>query len=131
MQNISLDPESVERLVALAEAARQRAYAPFSRYRVGAALLAVDGQVFSGCNVENASYGATICAERVAACTAIAEGNRQWRCITIATAGGAAPCGICRQFLAEFAPDLTIILFDCESRTSRAYSLGQLLPEPF
>jgi cytidine deaminase len=120
-----------ERLAARAIEAGKGAYAPYSRYQVGAALLSSDGQIFTGCNVENASYGATICAERVAASSAIAAGRHSWQAIAIATQGGAAPCGICRQFLFEFAPQLTVLLVDSRTTQFRETSLQKLLPDGF
>jgi cytidine deaminase len=125
-----------QRLITAAVAAREQAYAPFSRFRVGAALLtgelaAGEPQIFVGCNVENASYGATICAERVAGGAAIAAGQRVWSGMAIATRGGAAPCGLCRQFLVEFAPHMEIILFDVDQRTCRRRVLADLLPDYF
>lgn len=125
-----------QRLIAAAVAAREQAYAPFSRFRVGAALLtgepaAGEPQIFGGCNVENASYGATICAERVAGGAAIAAGQRVWSGMAIATRGGAAPCGVCRQFLVEFAPQMEIILVDVDQRTCRRRVLADLLPDHF
>ena len=81
-----------------------RAYAPYSHFQVGAALLSECGTIVTGCNVENCSYGLTICAERNAATSAVTQGLMRWKAIAIATVGGVAPCGACRQFLAEFAP---------------------------
>lgn len=116
-------------------AARENAYAPYSGYRVGAALLAEDGRIFTGCNMENASYGATLCAERNAFAAAINAGARRFKAIAIA--GGkeaadaaASPCGICRQVMAEFcAADFKIILGNEE--TLEEYILEQLLPLSF
>ncbi|MEO5618010.1 MAG: cytidine deaminase, partial [Candidatus Eisenbacteria bacterium] len=98
-------------LMARAELARESAYAPYSRFHVGAALLTADGRVFEGCNIENASFGLSICAERNAIWKAISEGVRHFESIAV-TAGpkhGASPCGACRQVLHEFAPQLWVI----------------------
>mgnify|MGYP005849738415 CR=1 FL=1 len=117
------------RLVEAAQGARQRAYAPYSHYRVGAALLGQSGAVYTGCNVENASYGASICAERTAAVKAISEGERTFVAIAVVTANGGTPCGICRQFLSEFAPDLRVIIADAEGRVHSESALADLLPD--
>jgi cytidine deaminase len=119
-------------LIAAALAARQRAYAPYSRFQVGAALLSAAGETFLGCNVENVSYGLTQCAERTALTAAIAAGQREFTALAIASAGGVTPCGACRQVLAEFCPELTILLVDAEQpdRIARA-SLAELLPARF
>ncbi len=112
--------------------ARKNAYVPFSGFKVGAALLTEDGSVYTGVNVENSSYGATICAERTAFVKAISEGQRKFRAIAV-TAGDeqeSLPCGICRQFMYEFAPDMEIITgTDVEQLNVR--TLEQLLPDGF
>ncbi|HET9328343.1 MAG TPA: cytidine deaminase [Candidatus Eisenbacteria bacterium] len=120
------------RLMAEADRARRRAHAPYSGFAVGAALLAEDGRVFVGVNVENASYGLTVCAERVALWKAVSEGARTFTALAVAgpPRRSASPCGACRQTLAEFAPELRVIWRDAAGRrTSR--SLGQLLPHAF
>ncbi|WP_376793200.1 cytidine deaminase [Thermoflexus sp.] len=117
-------------LVELALRMRERAYAPYSGYRVGAALLSASGQVFTGCNVENAVYPLGLCAERVAVFKAISEGEHRFTVIAIATENGGTPCGACRQVLSEFAPDLRILLVDAKGEV-RETSLRSLLPEPF
>ncbi len=117
-------------LVELAMRMRERAYAPYSGYRVGAALLGASGQVFTGCNVENAVYPLGLCAERVAVFKAISEGEYGFTAIAIATENGGTPCGACRQVLSEFAPDLRILLVDAKGEV-RETSLRRLLPEPF
>jgi cytidine deaminase len=119
--------------LALAQAARQarqRAYAPYSHYQVGAALLAEDGTIYHGCNVENAAYPATICAERVAVTKAVSDGQRHFTAIAIATNNGGSPCGICRQVMFEFAPTLLVLLVDDEHITAE-YRLSDLLPDGF
>lgn len=123
-------------LLDAALAARKNAYAPYSGYRVGAALLAKDGRVFTGSNLENASYGATICAERSAFAAAVSAGVREFSAIAVAGGKGAQadpvapPCGICRQVMAEFcAGDLAVILGD--EKNLKAYSLNEILPLSF
>jgi cytidine deaminase len=117
-------------LVRLAQAAREKAYAPYSGYAVGAALLTAAGQVFTGCNVENAVYPLTLCAERTAVAKAVSEGQREFVSIAIATQNGGSPCGACRQVLHEFAPHLRVLLCDAAGRV-RPFTLDQLLPEAF
>ncbi len=119
------------RLIDAAMTARQRAYSPYSGYAVGAALLTASGAVYSGCNIEIASYGATVCAERTAAFKAVSEGERAWRAIAVVTSNGAAPCGICRQVLYEFAPALTVVVADAQGRVVWEGPLGDLLPQGF
>ena len=112
-------------------AVRKNAYAEYSKFTVGAAVECGDGSIFSGCNVENASYGLTICAERVALCNAVAAGHRKFERIAIATAGGFTPCGACRQFMAEFAADLNVTLIDTSNNSIRVLTLAELLPHGF
>jgi cytidine deaminase len=126
-----LKTDSLEKLVRSATQARDQAYAPHSHFYVGAALLMDDGHIVSGCNVENASYSLSICAERVAAAAAVARGHRSWRAIAIASVGGVMPCGACRQFLAEFGTDITVILVDVIDGSRRTRKLADLLPEAF
>ncbi|MCS6872708.1 MAG: cytidine deaminase [Anaerolineae bacterium] len=126
-----LTPEQRAELIRLALEMRQRAYCPYSSYQVGAALLTEDGALYGGCNVENASYGGTICAERTAVVKAVSEGARRFSAIAVATANGGSPCGICRQFLYEFAPDLYIILVDSTGTVRAEYRLRDLLPDGF
>jgi cytidine deaminase len=120
-----------DRLIETARAAQRRAYCPYSHYQVGAALEAEDGTVFSGCNVENASYGLTICAERAAVCTAVSAGARRFRRIVVATDSEppAPPCGACRQVLAEFGLELEVEAIG--STRSKRWTMRELLPDAF
>src|SRR5436305_8790583 len=119
-------------LVQAAIDVRQQAYAKYSQFLVGAAVLAADGKIYAGCNVENSSYGLTICAERAAVFNAIAAGQRQFQLLAIAAAGGGTPCGACRQVLSEFAPDLPILLIDVDRPNKIVeVNLGELLPQAF
>ena len=117
----------LNQLVESALEAQTRAYAPYSNFFVGAAILCEDGQVFTGCNVENASYGLAICAERSAVCAAIAGGQKRWRAIAVASRGAVTPCGACRQVLHEFGGALEVILVDGESRQVRSRWTAELL----
>ena len=121
-----------EKLVALAKEAMKHAYAPYSQFQVGAALLAKDGRVFTGCNVENASYGATNCAERTAVFKAVSEGCREFEAIAIVASSGdhIPPCGICRQVLAEFMPEGKVIL-DSDEKGMVTYLVRELIPLGF
>jgi cytidine deaminase len=120
-----------EELVGLARECMRRSYSPYSGYRVGAALLCRDGSVVTACNVENVSYGLTMCAERVAVARAVSEGQRDFVAIAITSDGSEAvtPCGACRQVLAEFALDLRVVSQGTGRRRTRI--LRELLPEPF
>lgn len=120
-------------LIEQARAAQLAAYAPYSHYRVGCALETADGTVYTGCNIENASYGATLCAERVAIFKAVSDGHRHFRRIVIATDATtpASPCGLCRQVLGEFCdPEFEVILCGANEQ-ERRFSLAQLFPHPF
>ncbi len=126
-----MDPLPLDRLADLARAMLPRAYAPYSGFRVGAALESRSGAVFTGCNVENSSYGLTICAERAAVARAVAEGHRHFRRLVIATETetAVAPCGACRQVVAEFGTDTEIHSFGRSE--SRRWLLRELIPHTF
>jgi cytidine deaminase len=119
-------------LLDAARAAREHAHAPFSHFKVGAALETEDGRVITGCNVENATYGLTVCAERVAMWKAISEGHRRFRRVAVVadTKEPTPPCGACRQILWEFGGDLEVILGNLHEETGR-HRLRDLLPLPF
>lgn len=118
-------------LFEIAEAQLGKAYVPYSRFHVGAALLTGSGKVYTGVNVENATYGATICAERTASVKAVSEGDMVFNAIAIASSGGTAtPCGICRQFLYEFSNDMDVIVGD-DADHLVVYKLDELLPHGF
>jgi cytidine deaminase len=119
-------------LVVAAAAARLNAFAPYSRFPVGAALEAEDGAIFSGCNIESASYGLTMCAERVAIFKGVSEGRRRFKCVAIVadTKLPTPPCGACRQLLWEFAPNAEVILANLHGVEKR-YTMHELLPEAF
>jgi cytidine deaminase len=119
-----------EDLIALAQDVRRRAYAPYSHFPVGAALLGRSGQVYLGCNVENVSYGLTVCAERVAVFNAVSEGERVFEALAVVTSNGGSPCGACRQVLAEFNAQMTVYVADTEGRY-RTFTVEELLPEAF
>jgi cytidine deaminase len=116
----------------LAKAAAERAYAPYSGFKVGAAVLTESGEVYTGANVENASYGATVCAERAALIKAIYDGHREFAALAVATLSEnpAWPCGICRQFLFEFG-DATRIIVGTDEKHLETHTIGELLPKGF
>lgn len=120
-------------LVEMARKAAQQAYCPYSRFQVGAALLASDGRVFLGCNVENASYGLTICAERSAVCSAMAAGQRHFEAIAVAATRSATPCGACRQVLAELVSPVFRVLVASlvPSEDFQVFVMADLLPHHF
>ncbi len=119
----------VSKLYDVAMRGRENAYAPYSGFSVGAALLAQSGRVYAGCNVENSSYGLTICAERVALCSAVAQGERAFEMMIICADSIVPPCGACLQVMAEFG-DMEIISFDMEGKFQRN-RLSELLPQSF
>jgi cytidine deaminase len=121
---------SREKLVAQAREARQRAYAPYSGYTVGAALLTKSGRIYNGCNVENAVYPLCTCAERVAVVKAVSEGEKEFKALAVATENGGAPCGSCRQTLREFGEDIVVLIADAAG-AYRETTVAELLPDSF
>lgn len=129
-----MTPELEQRLIAEAISARLSAYAPYSEFKVGAALLLADGtSIVTGCNVENASYGLAICAERNAICAAVAAGHQKFLAIAVAASPLASPCGACRQFIVEFGKDIPVISVDPADPQNqiRRWSSGELIPDSF
>jgi cytidine deaminase len=121
--------DKINLLLKEARSAQKRSYSPYSNFRVGAAILTNDGKIFSGCNVENVSYGLSICAERVALFKAVSEGNEKFEAIAISGSSKKAtfPCGACRQVLAEFSKNMKVYL----DNDDKDYQLDILLPHPF
>jgi cytidine deaminase len=132
MGRTALDPAEAESLLEAAREARRDAYAPYSGFGVGAALLDADGRVYRGTNVENASYGLTTCAERSALVSAVSQGVRRFRAIAVAGpgTGPCPPCGSCRQLLHEFEPELAVVVEGADG-AARTMPLSELLPESF
>ncbi len=126
-----------ERLIELAKNAMDNAYAPYSGYKVGAALLCADGSVYTGCNIENAAFSPTVCAERTAIFKAVSEGKREFTAIAVCggkngvITGFFPPCGVCRQVLREFCNEDFVVYLAGAEGTFRTYTLGELLPESF
>ncbi|MEM7456789.1 MAG: cytidine deaminase [Planctomycetota bacterium] len=126
-----------DELISAAIEARQLAYAPYSDFAVGAALLTTDGRLFVGCNVENASYGLAICAERTAICKAVSEGYRKFQTIVVAAVPPSgvthvSPCGACRQFIVEFGTDIEVIAVNADdSSVTKSWKIGELIPDNF
>ena len=120
-----------EKLISEAEKARKNAYAPYSKFSVGAALLSRSGKVYTGANLENSSFGQTVCAERLALYKAVSEGEKNFKKIAIVAPGAkpVTPCGICRQALFEFSPELEVICANLKGRVKK-YTLKELLPHP-
>ena len=127
-----LDAKTERSLVIEARRAAEKAYSPFSKVKVGAAILTSDGQVFSGCNVENSSYGLSICAERTAAVKAVSSGARGFEAVAVVSnlEGLTYPCGACRQFLSEFGSDIIVVVAAKKGKVMH-HGLGELLPETF
>ena len=119
-----------QELIAFAARVRERAYAPYSQYAVGAALLGKSGRVYVGCNVENASYPLCMCAERATVFKAVSEGERNFQALAVVTSNGGSPCGSCRQVLAEFGTDIQVLIASPERLILRM-NLSDLLPLAF
>lgn len=130
MQTI-LTNEQRGKLIELARQAREHAYAPYSGYRVGAALVTPSGKYFTGCNVENAAYPTGTCAERVAVFKAVSEGEQEFAAIAVVTDNGGTPCGACRQVMAEFGLDTLVIIADTHGKVKQETTLEILLPGAF
>ena len=126
-----LSPEQETDLAQRAGQARQWAYAPYSNYQVGAALLTASGKVYDGVNVENAAYPSTICAERTAVVKAVSEGERDFVAIAVSSTNGGSPCGACRQVLAEFGLDTVVLLVDGGDTITARTTMRDLLPHAF
>ena len=126
-----LTDELRSKLVQLAAEARERAYAPYSNYWVGAALMTRSGKFFSGCNVESAAYPTSLCAERVAIFKAVSEGEREFMAIAVVTENGGTPCGACRQVMAEFGLDTVVLIADTQGKLRQEATVAELLPGAF
>jgi cytidine deaminase len=129
-------PKMIDELAHMARTASTRAYAPYSHYPVGAAALSASGKIYTGCNIENASYGLTVCAERVAVWAAVAAGEREIVAVAVSTPNGATPCGACRQVLAEFGPagkgaEREMLVIMVTSKGNQIMPLSELLPHAF
>lgn len=128
---MQLSPDIQKKLIDTAIHARDWAYAPYSKYQVGAALLTASGKIYEGVNIENAVYPLGICAERVAIFKAVSEGERDFAAMAIATANGGMPCGSCRQVMAEFGLTMRVIIVDAEGKIYSESTVKELLPGAF
>ena len=128
---MSIPQTEKQALIDLANTARQRAYAPYSKYHVGAALRTKTGRIFTGVNIENAAYPHTICVERVAIFKAVSEGEKEFEVIAVATDNGGSPCGGCRQVLAEFGLDTLVLIANGAGELLKEMTVKELLPEAF
>ena len=126
-----LTDEGRQNLIQAAIDIRKNAYAPYSRFLVGAALLASSGKIFTGTNVEIAAYPSGICAERVAVFNAVSQGERQFEAIAVVTSNGISPCGACRQVLSEFGLDIVVLMADSQGHLMEEISVKRLLPGAF
>lgn len=128
---MTISQEEKQSLIDLANEARRRAYVPYSKYPVGAALRTKSGRIFTGVNVENASYPQTICAERVAIFKAVSEGETEFEVIAVVTNNGGSPCGGCRQVMAEFGLDAIVLFGNGKGELVKETTVNELLPEAF
>jgi len=128
---MALTQSEKQTLVDAANTARERAYAPYSNYHVGAALRTKTGRIYTGVNIENAAYPHTMCAERVAIFKAVSEGEKEFEVIAVATDNGGSPCGGCRQVLAEFGLDTLVLIANGEGKLLKEMTVKELLPEAF
>ncbi len=128
---MSLTNKERQSLIDLANEARKKAYAPYSKYKVGAALRTKNGNIYTGVNVENAAYPQTMCAERVAIFKAVSEGEKEFEALSVVTDNGGSPCGGCRQVLAEFGLDTIVLIANGEGRLVKEMTVKELLPEAF
>lgn len=128
---MTLTDERHQEIIEKALQARLNAYAPYSNYQVGAALLTASGKIFTGVNVENAAYPDSICAERAAIFNAVSAGERDFKAIAVATRNGGTPCGSCRQVMSEFGLDIKVLLVDEEGSLVQQYTVRDLLPGAF
>src|SRR5919108_575864 len=128
---MALTNQEKQALIDVANTARQRAYVPYSNYRVGSALRTKTGRLYTGVNIENAAYPQTMCAERVAIFKAVSEGEKEFEVITVVTDNGVAPCGGCRQVMAEFGLDTIVLMADGNGKLLKETTVGELLPEAF
>jgi cytidine deaminase len=126
-----INPEQKQNLVRQAILAQEKAYAPYSQYRVGAALLTKSGKTFPGANVENAVYPLTICAERAAVVSAVSAGEREFEAMAVVTRDGGTPCGSCRQVMAEFGLDMIVLIADSSGAIHYETTVAELLPHSF
>ncbi len=128
---IELTDDERHALIDLANEARRRAYAPYSNYQVGAALRTRSGRIFTGCNVENAAYPTSMCAERIAIYKAVSEGEKEFEVMAVVTPNGGTPCGGCRQVMAEFSLDTVVLVADGKGRLVKETTVAGLLPGAF
>lgn len=128
---MTISEQEKQSLIDLANTARQRAYAPYSNYPVGAALRTKSGRIFTGVNIENAAYPHTMCAERVAIFKAVSEGEKEFEVISVVTDNGGSPCGGCRQVMAEFGLDTIVLMADGSGKLVKETTVKELLPEAF